>query len=287
MKIRLLIALFLTQYSNSFASVVEDDAQNSFEEMRTFSLSRTLQAPVLNYDDMRVLFSRAPCPQQLILKDALTGAQISWQLKWHSSHVRCRDLIQPNSDYTPCVTMQSAEGLDITYRNNRFVSYRVEFEHTKTKEIVSPFYNVFYLNNPTVLLSTSSPFIPLESLVISVPKVSRETITVPAPEMHMDRVEPFMKDKIREGRVTLPDPTNSKKSYQWRFVWHSTFNKDFLMKFPKAYFTYHVSFIEDRGLEEGNTVMPFASYKVYVENIQTYEIVDPFLIFYLQSPALA
>lgn len=289
MKVRLLIALLLLQYSNSFASFTIDDMESALGAMSVSSLPKTLEAPVLNYEDMRVFFSRAPRPQTLILKDTKNGLCISWQLEWHSTHVRPSDLSEPSSEYTPRVTMQSAQGLHMAYKYNQFVSYRVDFEHRTTKETVSPFYNVFYLTCPrTIAVSHNTiSFVPRENLIVSVPKIIKSTISVPAPEVPIGMVKPFMKNKVKEGILTLPDPIHPEKSYQWKFVWHSIFNEEFFLSFPEAYFRYHVSFIEDRGLESHNTTIPFASYKLYMENRSTHEIVDPFLIFYLQKPALA
>jgi hypothetical protein len=287
MNLKLLTVLFLTQYSTVFGSLVEDDLRNSLEKIRVSSLTRTLEAPALNYEDMCALFLHAPRPQTLVLEDVPTGSRISWKLEWHSTYVRPSDLKVPSSEYKPCISMQSAQGLTMMLRNNRFVSYRVEFEHIITKEVISPFYNVFYLKNPQILLNDSSSLIPLENLVTPAPRIARETIAIPAPAISMDSVAPFMKTGNQGGLLILPDPIDADKSYQWNFVWHSPFNRDFFMKHPKSDFTYQVSFIEDRGLDEKHSSMPFASYKVYVENTHTLEITDPFLVFYLQRPALA
>ncbi|MBX9697308.1 MAG: hypothetical protein K2X53_04400 [Alphaproteobacteria bacterium] len=173
MDIKLLTVFFLTQYSTAFGSLIGDDLRNSLEKIHTSSLPRTLEAPILNYDDMCALFLQAPRPQTLVLEDASTGSQISWELEWHSTHVRPIDLKEPSSEYKPCVTMQNAQGLTMTVSNNLFVSYRVEFEHIITKEVISSFYNVFYLRNPQTLIDESSPLIPLESLVACVPKITR------------------------------------------------------------------------------------------------------------------
>ncbi len=286
MNIKLLIVLFFTHYSTAFGSLVEDDLQNSLNKIHISSLPRTLEAPILNYDDMRALFLQAPRPQTLVLEDAPTGSLISWKLEWHSTYVRPIDLKEPSSEYKPCVRMQDAQGLTLILRNNRFVSYRVEFEHMITKDVISPFYNLFYLKTPQTLPDESSSLVPLGNLIVSVPKIARESIAIPAPAISMDSVAPFMKAGSQGGLMILPDPINSDKSYQWNFVWHSPFSRDFFMKYPKSDFTYQVSFIEDRGLEKNHSSMPFASYKVYAENTHTLEITDPFLVFYLQWPAL-